>query len=81
MDAMAADDKPTWRVATGEDLKVMMSAEGVNIMAERHPRTGHVVFVFSEEVLEEFRAAGMEPDDFIADAVARGALEQIPYLN
>jgi hypothetical protein len=77
---MAADKAPTWRVAAGEDLKVM-STEGVSIIAERHPVTGHVVFVFSEDVLEEIRAAGMEPDDFIADAVERGSLDDIPYLN
>jgi hypothetical protein len=77
---MAGDKAPTWRVAAGEDLKVM-SNEGVSILAERHPRTGHVVIVFSEDVLEELRAAGMEPEEFIADAVARGALEEIPYLN
>lgn len=80
---MAANDEPTWRLATVAEIETMLSADGepIGVMAERDPVSGQVVFVFALEIVEQLRAANMRPEDFIKELVARGFADDIPYLH
>ena len=80
---MAVNDGLTWRLATVEEIEIMLTAdvEPIGVMAERDPVSGQVVFVFALEMVEQLRAASMRPEDFIKEVVARGFVDDIPYLH
>ena len=79
---MATDDKPRWRLPTVAETKMMTSdGKPIGVMAARDPVTGRVEFIFSVEMVEQLRAANMKPGDFIAEAVARGFVDDIPYFH
>jgi hypothetical protein len=79
---MATGDKPTWRLATAAEAAMMASeADPIGIMVERDPGTGCVVFIFAVETVDKLRLGDMEPDDFIAIAIADGVVDDLPIVH
>ena len=79
---MTANDQPTWRLPTADEKEMMASEEKpIGIMAERDRCGGRVVVIFTVETVEQLRAANMESEDFINEAVSRGFIDDIPFTQ